>query len=206
VPFAFLFGLLRSRVASAAVVSDVVGRLGDPDLRRQGLQGPRFPLPRWSDPSSLRATGRSPRLWRGLAEFPRSRQSPPGTLLSPPAEGAESPPVVVIGHAKVADVSGVAVAVPQQHGLVMVVEVVPRDGDEVRLPLDVDRAVVTVGERVVVHPDVGRRLLDVDRVVVPVAEVDIPDDYVVVAVDVETAAGDGGVAADPDLLTWMPSP
>ena len=34
VPFAFLFGLLRSRVAGATAVSEVVARLGDPTRRR----------------------------------------------------------------------------------------------------------------------------------------------------------------------------
>jgi signal transduction histidine kinase len=37
VPFAFLAGLLRSRVAGATAVSEVVARLGDPTLRRAGL-------------------------------------------------------------------------------------------------------------------------------------------------------------------------
>jgi signal transduction histidine kinase len=37
VPFAFLAGLLRSRVAGAAAVSEVVARLGDPDVRRTGI-------------------------------------------------------------------------------------------------------------------------------------------------------------------------
>jgi signal transduction histidine kinase len=37
VPFAFLVGLLRSRVAGATVVSEVIARLGDPSLRRSGL-------------------------------------------------------------------------------------------------------------------------------------------------------------------------
>jgi signal transduction histidine kinase len=38
VPFAFLFGLLRSRVAGAAAVSELVARLGDPSGRRSGLR------------------------------------------------------------------------------------------------------------------------------------------------------------------------
>jgi signal transduction histidine kinase len=37
VPFAFLAGLLRSRVAGAAAVSEVVARLGDPSVRRGGI-------------------------------------------------------------------------------------------------------------------------------------------------------------------------
>jgi signal transduction histidine kinase len=37
VPFAFLAGLLRARMAGAAVVSEVVARLGDPESRREGL-------------------------------------------------------------------------------------------------------------------------------------------------------------------------
>ena len=37
VPFAFLAGLLRSRVAGAAAVSEVVARLGDPGIRRGGI-------------------------------------------------------------------------------------------------------------------------------------------------------------------------
>jgi signal transduction histidine kinase len=37
VPFAFLAGLLRSRVAGAAAVSEVVARLGDPTTRRTGI-------------------------------------------------------------------------------------------------------------------------------------------------------------------------
>jgi signal transduction histidine kinase len=37
VPFAFLAGLLRSRVAGAAAVSEVVARLGDPSVRGTGL-------------------------------------------------------------------------------------------------------------------------------------------------------------------------
>jgi signal transduction histidine kinase len=37
VPFAFLAGLLRSRVAGASAVSEVVARLGDPDVRRSGV-------------------------------------------------------------------------------------------------------------------------------------------------------------------------
>jgi|SRR5829696_3124880 len=37
VPFAFLAGLLRSRVAGAAAVSEVVARLGDPSARGGGL-------------------------------------------------------------------------------------------------------------------------------------------------------------------------
>jgi signal transduction histidine kinase len=37
VPFAFLAGLLRSRVAGATAVSEVVARLGDPDRRRTGI-------------------------------------------------------------------------------------------------------------------------------------------------------------------------
>jgi signal transduction histidine kinase len=37
VPFAFLAGLLRSRMAGATVVSEVVARLGDPESRREGL-------------------------------------------------------------------------------------------------------------------------------------------------------------------------
>jgi signal transduction histidine kinase len=37
VPFAFLAGLLRSRVAGAAAVSEVVARLGDPNVRRTGI-------------------------------------------------------------------------------------------------------------------------------------------------------------------------
>jgi signal transduction histidine kinase len=37
VPFAFLAGLLRSRVAGAAAVSEVVARLGDPRLRETGI-------------------------------------------------------------------------------------------------------------------------------------------------------------------------
>ena len=36
VPFAFLAGLLRSRVAGASAVSEIVARLGDPSLRRGG--------------------------------------------------------------------------------------------------------------------------------------------------------------------------
>jgi signal transduction histidine kinase len=37
VPFAFLAGLLRSRVAGATAVSEVVARLGDPAMRRGGV-------------------------------------------------------------------------------------------------------------------------------------------------------------------------
>jgi signal transduction histidine kinase len=37
VPFAFLAGLLRSRVAGAAAVSEVVARLGDPTIRQSGI-------------------------------------------------------------------------------------------------------------------------------------------------------------------------
>jgi signal transduction histidine kinase len=37
VPFAFLAGLLRSRVAGASAVSEVVARLGDPSVRRGGI-------------------------------------------------------------------------------------------------------------------------------------------------------------------------
>jgi signal transduction histidine kinase len=37
VPFAFLAGLLRSRVAGASAVSEVVARLGDPNVRRAGI-------------------------------------------------------------------------------------------------------------------------------------------------------------------------
>ena len=37
VPFAFLAGLLRSRVAGATTVSEVVARLGDPSIRRAGV-------------------------------------------------------------------------------------------------------------------------------------------------------------------------
>jgi signal transduction histidine kinase len=37
VPFAFLAGLVRSRVAEASAVSEVVARLGDPALRRRGV-------------------------------------------------------------------------------------------------------------------------------------------------------------------------
>ena len=37
VPFAFLAGLLRSRVAGASAVSEVVARLGDPGVRRTGI-------------------------------------------------------------------------------------------------------------------------------------------------------------------------
>jgi signal transduction histidine kinase len=37
VPFAFLAGLLRSRVAGASAVSEVVARLGDPGMRRTGI-------------------------------------------------------------------------------------------------------------------------------------------------------------------------
>jgi signal transduction histidine kinase len=37
VPFAFLVGLMRSRVAGATAVSEVVARLGDPGARRTGL-------------------------------------------------------------------------------------------------------------------------------------------------------------------------
>jgi signal transduction histidine kinase len=37
VPFAFLAGLLRSRVAGASAVSEVVARLGDPNVRRSGI-------------------------------------------------------------------------------------------------------------------------------------------------------------------------
>jgi signal transduction histidine kinase len=37
VPFAFLAGLLRSRVAGASAVSEVVARLGDPNVRRGGI-------------------------------------------------------------------------------------------------------------------------------------------------------------------------
>lgn len=38
VPFAFLAGLLRSRVAEASAVSEVVARLGDPSIRRTGIR------------------------------------------------------------------------------------------------------------------------------------------------------------------------
>jgi signal transduction histidine kinase len=38
VPFAFLFGLLHSRVAGATAVAEVVTRLGDPSGRRTGLR------------------------------------------------------------------------------------------------------------------------------------------------------------------------
>jgi signal transduction histidine kinase len=37
VPFAFLAGLMRSRVAGATAVSEVVARLGDPGMRRTGM-------------------------------------------------------------------------------------------------------------------------------------------------------------------------
>jgi signal transduction histidine kinase len=37
VPFAFLAGVLRSRVAGASAVSEVVARLGDPNVRRGGI-------------------------------------------------------------------------------------------------------------------------------------------------------------------------
>ena len=37
VPFAFLAGLLRSRVAGASAVTEVVARLGDPNVRRGGI-------------------------------------------------------------------------------------------------------------------------------------------------------------------------
>jgi signal transduction histidine kinase len=37
VPFAFLVGLMRSRVAGATAVSQVVARLGDPSMRRSGI-------------------------------------------------------------------------------------------------------------------------------------------------------------------------
>ena len=38
VPFAFLAGLLRSRVAGASAVSEIVARLGDPSVRRNGIR------------------------------------------------------------------------------------------------------------------------------------------------------------------------
>jgi signal transduction histidine kinase len=67
VPFAFLAGLLRSRVAGAAVVSDVVARLGDPGRRRgvcremaDALEGTSLELAYWvDDPGEYRdADGR----------------------------------------------------------------------------------------------------------------------------------------------------
>src|SRR5690606_8725823 len=108
-------------------------------------------------------------------------------------------PVVVVGHPQVANVlTGVAVAVPEQHRLVVVEDSVPRHGDEVRAALDVHGAVIAVGEAVVVDPDIRRRLLHIDRVVIPVPEGQVPDDDISAAVDGEPAAGDcgAGVAQD----------
>jgi signal transduction histidine kinase len=52
VPFAFVAGLLRSRVVGATAVSEVVARLGDPALRLAGigeaLAGTSLELARWS--------------------------------------------------------------------------------------------------------------------------------------------------------------
>jgi signal transduction histidine kinase len=56
VPFAFLAGLMRSRVAGATAVSEVVARLGDPRVRRTGisralaeaLEGTSLELAYWS--------------------------------------------------------------------------------------------------------------------------------------------------------------
>ena len=47
VPFAFLAGLLRSRVAGASTVSEVVATLGDPSARTRGI-GPALGAPRSS--------------------------------------------------------------------------------------------------------------------------------------------------------------
>ncbi len=88
-----------------------------------------------------------------------------------PGPGAVEP-VVVVGHPQVADVLRCALSSlwPSSIDLSWPKHPVPRDGDEVGAALDVDRAVVPVGEAVVVDPDVGGDRLHVDRVVVPAAE------------------------------------
>src|SRR6185369_2758529 len=84
----------------------------------------------------------------------------------------------------------------EQHRLVVVVQVVPRDGDEVGATLDVDQAVVAVGQIVMVDPDVGGARLHVDRVVIGILEDQVPDDHVLDTGEVEAAAGDARAGAD----------
>nr|WP_264159275.1 hypothetical protein [Actinomadura rudentiformis] len=85
-----------------------------------------------------------------------------------------------------------------QRGLVVVVETVPRHGDEVGAALDVQQAVIGVGQVVVVDPDVGRTVLDVDGVVARAAEAQVADDDVAGSVEVEAAAGDAAAGAHAD--------
>jgi hypothetical protein len=110
--------------------------------------------------------------------------------------------VVVVAHPKVASVLGEGVGVAQQHGLAVVVEVVPGHRDKVRLPLDVEQPVEPVGEVVVIDPDVVRRVRHADRVVGRVAELDVSDDHVVARsggrAHLQATAGDLRGGADPD--------
>src|SRR4051794_5397040 len=97
----------------------------------------------------------------------------------------------------------------EQVALDVVVLVVPGHGDVVGGVGDVEQAVVVVravagvaGQVVVVDPDVGR-LLDVDGVAVAVAgqhlgDLQVADDDVVDALDLQPAAGEAGARADPE--------
>ena len=108
-------------------------------------------------------------------------------------------PVVMVGDAQVPEVlRGVPVVVAEQHRLVVVVEVVPRDGDVVGAALDVEQAVVAGREVAVVNPDVVRGLLDVDGVVVGVDEPHVADDDVLHAPHGQPAAADAGVLSEAD--------
>ena len=105
-------------------------------------------------------------------------------------------PVVVVRHAQVPRVSEGGVAGADERYFLVIHEHVPRDGDKVRRPPDVDAAVETMVERVMIDPHVGGPL-DVDCIISPVVEVDVPDDDVSHVYEVEAPTGDGHAQAIP---------
>lgn len=97
----------------------------------------------------------------------------------------------------------------QETGLILVVEVVPRDGDIVAGMANVKGAVVAVAKIAVVNPDVVSLVLNSDAIIIDkvmVFENEVPDDDVVaqwvaaavLAPDSEVRTGDSRVGAYAD--------
>ena len=91
----------------------------------------------------------------------------------------------------------VVVAVAKQHVLAMIVEVVPRDGDQVSAAFDDEEFVGALRQVAVIDPDVVRARFDVDGIR-SILDREVADDDVVHFSDLEPPADDHGVGPTPD--------
>ena len=94
--------------------------------------------------------------------------------------------------------SAVIIRMPQQTGLMMIIEFIPGHGDIVGTAFDIDQAIVGIGKITMIDPDMMGRFLNIDRIIRTVLKKQIADNDIGLTVNMKSAAVNDALVADAD--------